>query len=97
MHHDRLRRQGGVAILVHHNINFGIIDTCSTLGDDNEAVTTMLKDSQFSPSISTIYIPPGSTINTNLLSNIKNSADNIIITGDLNAKHLDFSCTKMDK
>ena len=37
------------------------------------------------------------TINSTLLNNIKNSADNIIITGDLNAKHTDFNCSKTDK
>ena len=43
---DRLRSQGGeFAILVRHNINFGIIDTCSNLDTDNEALAIMLKDS----------------------------------------------------
>ena len=32
-----------------------------------------------------------------LLSNIKNSPGNTIITGDLNAKDTDFNCTKTDK
>ena len=95
---DRLRREGGgVAILVHHNINSGIVDTFSNLDTDSEALTITLKDSQFPTHISTIYIPPGYTINTTLLSNIKNSAHNVIITGNLNAKHLDFNCTKTDK
>ena len=70
---------------------------CSTINTDNEAITILLKDSQDSISISTIYIPPASTINTTLLDNIKNAADNIIITGDLNAKYTDFNCTKSDK
>ena len=73
---------------------FDIIDTCSTVNTDNEAITILLKDSQDSTSISTIYIPPASNINTTLLNNIKNSADSIIITGDLNAKHNDLNCTK---
>ena len=95
---DRLRRQGGgVAILVHNDIKFSIIDLCSTLNTDNEAITILLRNSQDSISISTIYIPPASTINTALLDNIKKTADNIIITGDLNAKHIDFNCTKTDK
>ena len=92
-----IRQEGGVAILLRHNINFGIIDTCSNLDTENEALTITLEDSQFPTSISTIYIPPGSTINTILLSNITNSADNVIINGDLNAKHLDFNYTKTDK
>ena len=92
-----IRQGGGVAILLRHNINFGIIDTCSNLDTENEALTITLEDSQFPTSISTIYIPPGSTINTILLSNITNSADNVIINGDLNAKHLDFNYTKTDK
>ena len=80
---DRLRKQGGgVAIVVRNNIN-----------TDNEAITILLKNSQDSISISTIYIPPASTINTTLLDNIKKTADNIIITGDQNAKHTDFNCT----
>ena len=90
-------RGGGVAILVRNGIKFDIIDTCFTINTDNEAITILLKDSQESISISTIYIPPASNINTTLLNNIKNFADNIIITGDLNAKHIDFSCTKTDK
>ena len=98
MCNDRPRGQRGrVAILVRHNINFGIIDTCSNLDTDNEALTITLKNSQVLTSISTIYNTPGSTINTILLSNIKNSANNVIITGALNAKHLDFNYTKADK
>ena len=94
---DRPRRRGGgVAILVRNDIKFDIIDTCSTINTDNEAITILLKDSQDPISITTIYIPPGSNINTTLLNNIKNSADNIIITGDLNAKHTDFNCSKTD-
>ena len=95
---DRPRRRGGgVAILVRNDIKFDIIDTCSTVNTDNEAITILLKDSHDPISITTIYIPPGSNINTTLLNNIKNSADNIIITGDLNAKHTDFNCSKTDK
>ena len=95
---DRPRRRGGgVAILVRNDIKFDIIDTCSAINTDNEAITILLKDSQDPISITTIYIPPGSNINTTLLNNIKNSADNIIITGDLNAKHTDFNCSKTDK
>ena len=95
---DRLRRQGGgVAILVRNDIKFDIIDPCSTLNTDNEAITILLRNSQDSICISTIYIPPASTINTALLDNIKKTADNIIITGDLNAKHIDFNCSKTDK
>ena len=90
---DRLRRQGGVAILVRNDIKFDIIDPCSTLNTDNEAITIWLRNSQDSISISTIYIPPASTVSTTLLDNIKKIADIIIITGDLNAKHIDFNCT----
>ena len=57
----------------------------------------LIKNSQDSISISTTYIPPASTINTALLDNIKKTADNKIIPGDLNAKHIDFNCTKTDK
>ena len=82
---------------MRNDIKFDITDTCSTINTDNEAITILLKDSQDPNSISTIYIPPGTNINTTLLNNIKNSADNIIITGDLNAKHTDFNCSKTDK
>ena len=94
---DRPSRQGGVAILVRDDIKFNIIDTCSNINTDNEAITICLKNNEDQIAISTIYIPPASSINTSLLENIKNSADNIIITGDLNAKHTDFSCTKTDR
>ena len=95
---DRLRRQGGgVAILVRNDIKFDIIEPCSTLNTYNEAITILLKNSQVSIGISTIYISPASTINTAPFDNIKKTADNIIITGDLNAKHIDFNCTKTDK
>ena len=66
---------------------------CSAINTDNEAITILLKDSQDLTSTSAIYIPPTSTINTKLLNNIKNPADNIIITRDPNAKHTDFNCT----
>ena len=82
---------------MRNDIKFDIINTCSTINTDNEAITILLKNSQDSISISTIYIPPVLDINTTLLNNIKNSADNIFITGDLNAKHTDFNCTKTDK
>ena len=95
---DRSRRQGGgVAILVRNDIKFDIIDTCSTINTDNEAMSILQKDLQHSTSMSTIFIPPASTINTTLLNNIKNAADNIIITGDHKVKHTDFNCTKTDK
>ena len=79
------------------DIKFDITDPCSSLNTDNEAITILLRKYQDSISISTIYIPPASTISTALLDNIKKTADNIIITGDLNAKHVDFNCTKSDK
>ena len=92
---DRPSRQGGgVAVLVLNDIKFDIIDTCSNINANNEAITICLKDTENQLSILTIYIPPASAINTLLLQNIKNSADNIIITGDLNVKHTDFNCSK---
>ena len=69
---DRLRRQGGgLAILVCNDIKLDIIDSCSTLNTNIEAITISLRHSQDSISISTIYIPPASTINTALLDNNK--------------------------
>ena len=62
-----------------------------------EAITISLKNTQDSINISTIYIPPASSINTTLIDNIKKTADKIIITGDLSAKHTDFNCTKMGR
>ena len=82
---------------MRNDIKFNIIDTCSIISTDNEAITILLKDSQDSTSISTIYIPPASTISTTLSNNIKNSTDNVILTRDLNGKHTDFNNTKTDK
>ena len=62
-----------------------------------EKTQLLLRNSQDSINISTIYIPPASTISTALLDNIKKTVDNIIITGDPNAKHIDFNCTKSYK
>ena len=62
-----------------------------------EAITIFLKNTQDSINISTIYIPLASSINTTLIDNIKKTVDNIIITGDLSAKHTDFNCTKMGR
>ena len=91
----RLSRQGGwLAILVLNDINFETIDTCSTINTDNEAITIFLTSTQDSISILTIYISPASSINTTLIRNIKKTADNLIITGDLNTKHNEFNCTK---
>ena len=95
---DRPNRQGGgVAILVRNDIKFDIIDTCSNINTDNEAITIRLKNTDDQITITTIYIAPASSINTSLLENIKNSANNIIITEDLNAKHTNFNCTKTDR
>ena len=55
-----------------------------------EAITIFLKNNQDSINIS-IFIPLASSINTTLIDNIKKTADNIIITGDINAKHTDFN------
>ena len=71
--------------------DINIIDTCSNKNTDNEAITIRLKNTEDQLTISIIYIPSASSINTSLLENIKNSADNIIITGDLNAKYTDFA------
>ena len=89
---DRPRKQGeSVAILVRNNINLGMIET--SIDSDNETITIILKDSQISTIISSIYIPPASLISTTLLSNMKTSAYNVTITGDLNTKHIDLNCT----
>ena len=65
---DRPGRQGGgVAILPRNDIKFDIIDTCSAINTDNEAITMFIKDSQHSTRISIIYFPPASLINTTLL------------------------------
>ena len=82
---------------MRNDIKYHIIDPYSSLNTDNEAITILLKISEGSVSISTIYIAPASTISTTLLDNIKKTADNIITTGDLNAKHTDFNCSKSDK
>ena len=74
-----------------------LLSLCVMINTDNEAITIRLKNTEDQVTITTIYIPPASSINTSLLDNIKNSADNIIITGDLNAKHTDFNCTKTDR
>ena len=95
---DRLSWQGGgVAILVCNDIKFDVIDMCFTANTEIEAITIFLKNTQDSINISTIYIPPASSINTTLINNIKKTADNIIITGDLSAKHTYFNCTKMGR
>ena len=91
------RQGGGVAILVRNDIKFDIIDMCSNINTDNEAITILLKNTQDLGSISTIFIPPAPYINTTLLETLKKTVDNIIITGYLNAKHTDFGCTKMDR
>ena len=88
---------GGVAILVRNDMKFDIIDTCSKINTDNEAITIHLKNTEDQITITTIHITPGSSINTSLLENIKNSTDNVIITGDLNAKHTNFNCTKFGR
>ena len=74
-----------------------LLSLCVMINTDNEAITIRLKNTEDQVTITTIYIPPASSINTSLLDNIKNSVDNIIITGDLNAKHTDFNCTKTDR
>ena len=82
---------------MRNDIKFDIIDTCSTANTYIEAITIFLKNTQDSINISTTYIPPVSFINTKLIDNIKKTADNIIITGDVRAKHTDSNCTKMGR
>ena len=71
------RRRDGVGILVPNNINFDIVDTCSSIDTNNEATTIILKNSQYLISISIIYIPPSSTINTTLLNKKKKTLQKI--------------------
>ena len=85
---DRISWEGG---------GVTIIDTCSTTNTDIEGITIFLKNTQDSINISKIYIPPASSIITSLIDNIKKATDNIIITGDLSAKHTDSNCTKMGR
>ena len=47
------------------------------MNTDNESITILLKNTQDSISISTIYIPPTSSINTEILDNIKKTVNNI--------------------
>ena len=82
---------------MHNDIKFDIIDTCPNINTDNEAISIRLKNTEDQITITTVYIPPASSINASLRENIKNSADNIIITGDLNAKHTNFNCNKTDR
>ena len=84
-------------MLVCNTINFAIVGTCSSIDTDNEAIPIFLKGWLISTSISTIYILPASLINTTLLSNVKTSVDNVIITWNLNAKCTDINCSEMDQ
>ena len=86
---DRLRRQGGITIVMCNSIKLGVVDTGFSFDDDNETFTIILKNSQLSTNISNTYIPPASPMNTTT----KNSVDYVIITGDLKAKHTDFYCS----
>ena len=65
------RQGGGVAIIVRNDIKFDIIDMCSNINTDNEAITILLKNTQDLISISTIFIPPAPSINTTLLETLK--------------------------
>ena len=57
MHNDRTRRQGeDMTILVRNNIKFDILETCSSIDTDYEAITILIKDLQISTNISTIFI-----------------------------------------
>ena len=59
MRNNSPRRQArDIAIFVCISIDFGIADTCSSIGIDNKAITITLKDSQYPTSISTIYVLP---------------------------------------
>ena len=64
------------------DIKFDIIDTWSATNTDIEAIAIFLKNTQDSINISTIYIPPATSINTTLIDN---------------TKHTDFNCTKMGR
>ena len=71
--HRPRKQVRGVAIPRRNDINFDIIDTCSKMNTDSEAITTLLKNCQDSTSTSAIYILPASTISTTRLNNIKKS------------------------
>ena len=60
------RQRGGVAILVRNDIKFDIVDTCSNINTDNNAITIHLKNTEDETTISIIYIQPASSINTSL-------------------------------
>lgn len=74
---------GGTAILVHRKIVHQQIDTNTKL----QSTSILIKISNKTTLISSVYKPPSSPLLTSDLDLLINSADNFIIAGDLNSKH----------
>ena len=68
---------------MRNNVYFNIMNTNPTQRNENECLEILLKNEQEQTSISTIYIPSTSVIDTALFNDINNSVDNIIINAEL--------------
>ena len=85
------RPGGGVAIIIRRDIKFEFVDISIPTNNDNEHLTIKIKDKKSSLSITSIYIPPRHVVNQELIKTISKCADQAIIAGDFNAKHIDFN------
>lgn len=87
---DRNNRQGGgVAILVHKTVKHNLVDLPIT--NRTECVAIGLKIGRHTVTLICTYNPPGD-IDINDIENLIGTNNNIILAGDLNAKHTDWGC-----
>lgn len=87
---DRNSEGGGVALLVHKNINqtkFYLPKLASL-----EAVAARIKTNNGHLLIVSIYLPPDRSLDPKDLNKITNLSDNVIIFGDFNCKHPTWNC-----
>lgn len=93
MRNDGLRTScAGVSFLVQNNIKFCILETCFITDTDNEVITILLKDEQTQTSNLN-----ASHISTTLLQKINNPSEKRFIAKYLNAKPINFNCSKTHK
>jgi len=79
---------GGCAIYIKDEINYNVINLNLEVNTEIEAIGIKFKNKSNGKSISliSVYIPPGINISVNKLNSLV-SGENIILTGDFNAKN----------
>ena len=86
---------GGVALLIKKNITYKIIKKFSDIEVEYIAIEIIAKNKKIL--LITAYSSPNSQTNYNFVDELSKKYKNIILIGDLNAKHTYWNCKNINK